>query len=364
MKIDKRNQDILELIAVCIDYPCRLMNRFECSSRSAYRCIDKLIDKGYIKKYKKDGICSLRLTRKGQAYVLSTNPKRFEPCIEKKRYCQSDITKRFRLHKIVSTYTSMKNSGIKIFADEKPDLFSSNEEGDITIENPTFYSALEIKDLGIECVKIKFSRAVGVLLTPNDCGFIVYNTDDSLMKWSSMAEQKLYGVLTGILINKSIQVDDFAALMIGNDMDTAKIQLLSNGGVKKSFFRLDNTFNEFYYVPGNKDGDFLLKILSDCNTRENIKELVMQSFRINTNTLPFASDGVDTQERPALLAYEFDMEKIRRFKNGLEMFEERGIVICFDFQRRVLEEYFGELARIVTLSKDMVAKELDGWNEK
>jgi len=359
VKIDRKNQDILELIAISIDYPCRLMNRFECSSRSAYRCIDKLIDEGYVKKYKKDGICSLRLTRKGQAYLLDNNPSRFGNDSEKKRYGKSDMVKRLRLHRIVSTYTSMKNSGIKIFLDEKPKMFLPGEDGDVIIDKPAFYSAIEIKELGLECTKIKFSRAVGVLLCVNNMGFIVYNTDNSLMKWSSMAEQRLYGVLMGILLNRGIQIDDFPALMIGNDMETAKTQLLSTGGVKNSFFKLDNTFNEFYYVPLNKDGDFLLKILSDYTLRKKIKKLVMQSFRINANILPFASNGVDSEDRAVLLAYEFDMEKIRKFKSGLEMFEEKGIVICFEFQRKVLEEYFGNLARIITVNKEMVEKELE-----
>ena len=184
------------------------------------------------------------------------------------------------------------------------------------------------------------------------------------MKWSGKAEQRLYGVLTGILLNKGIQVNDFAGLMLGNDMNTALLQLNSKGGVKNSFFKLDNTYNEFYYVPSNKDGDFQLKLLVDSEKRRKIRESVMQSFRLTDSLFPFAADGVDTEDRVTLLAYEFDMEKIRKFKSGLEMFEKTGIVICFDFQRKVLEEYFGNLARIVTLNKELVAKELDCWNEK
>ena len=184
------------------------------------------------------------------------------------------------------------------------------------------------------------------------------------MKWSSKAEQRLYGVLTGILLNKGIQVNDFVGLMIGNDMPTALIQLKSKGGVKNSFFKLDNTFNEFYYIPTNKDGDKQLELLIDSEKRAKVRKNVMQSFRLADGLLPFASDGVDTEDRPTLLAYEFDMERIRKFKSGLEMFEKTGIVICFDYQRKVLEEYFGSLARIVTLNKDWVAKELKWWNEK
>jgi len=364
LKIDRRNEEILGLISLTIDFPCRLMNRFECSGRSAYRTIEKMIDDGYIKRYRKDGISSLRIMKKGQSILMDNNPGRFERTIEKKRYSRSDLVKRLRLHRVASTYTTMRNSEVKIYMDEKPDLFSNDEKEFIELNDTVFYSALEIKELGPECTKIKFSRSVGVLLCPDEKGFIVYNTDNSLMKWSSKAEQRLYGVLTGILLNKGIQVNDFVGLMIGNDMPTALIQLESKGGVKNSFFKLDNTFNEFYYIPANKDGDKQLELLIDSEKRAKVRKNVMQSFRLTDGLFPFAADGVDTGGRVTLLAYEFDMERIRKFKSGLEMFEKTGIVICFDYQRKVLEEYFGSLARIVTLNKDWVAKELKWWNEK
>ena len=364
LKFDRKNEEILGLILLSIDYPCRLMNRFECSGRSAYRAIEKMIDDGYIKRYRKDGICSLRIMKKGQSILLDNNPDRYERAIEVKRYSRSDLVKRLRLHRVASTYATMKNSEVKIYMDEKPDLFSHDEKETITLTDTVFYSALEIKELGLECTKIKFSRSVGIVLCKDEKGFIVYNTDNSLMKWSGKAEQRLYGVLTGILLNKGIQVNDFAGLMLGNDMNTALLQLNSKGGVKNSFFKLDNTYNEFYYVPSNKDGDFQLKLLVDTEKKGKIRESVMQSFRLTDSLFPFAADGVDTEDRVTLLAYEFDMEKIRKFKSGLEMFEKTGIVICFDFQRKVLEEYFGNLARIVTLNKELVAKELDCWNEK
>jgi len=359
MKIDRKIQDILELISISIDFPCRLMNRFDYSSRSVYRAIEKLIAKGYVKKYKKDGICSLRLMNNGQSFLLANNPKRFENHMEKKRYCKSEVVKRLRLHRIASTFATMKNSGVKIFKDEKPNLFSKNETDDVILNDAVFYSAIEIKELGPECTKIKFSRAVGAMLCREDKGFIVYNTDNSLMKWSRKAEQRLYGVLTGILLNRGIQVNDFAGLMIGNTMETVTTQLMSTGGVKNSFFKLDNTFNEFYYIPADKDGDFQLRLLINDKKREEFRDFIMKSFRISESMFPFPVSGVDSEGRVTLLAYEFDMEKIRKFKSGLEMFEKTGIVICFDYQRKVLEEYFGDLARIVIISKELLVKELD-----
>ena len=47
------------------------------------------------------------------------------------------------------------------------------------------------------------------------------------------------------------------------------------------------------------------------------------------------------------------MVNLRKFKSGLEMFEDKGIVVCFEFQRKVLEEYFGELAEVVGVEMEL-----------
>ena len=73
----KINKTILELIAVSGDLPCSLINRFEYSQRDMYRIIGRLIDAGLIKKYRKDKIASLRITKKGETYLQSSSTGRF-----------------------------------------------------------------------------------------------------------------------------------------------------------------------------------------------------------------------------------------------------------------------------------------------
>jgi len=350
VKVERINQDVLELIAVCIDFPCRLINRFRwCGGRNIYKAVEKLVKEGYVKRYRKDGINSLRITKKGKFYLSKVNEKRFSANDEKRKYGKSERKKRMRIHRIAASFLMMQNAGVKIYVDEKPNIFSLERMGETILENPAFYSSYEIKDLGIECKKIKFTRAVGMLITKDNLGFIVYNTEDSLIKWSSDAEQRLYGVITSILLRSYIQIDDLYAIMIGSSMGSAKKQLLSKGGPQNSYFRLDGTYSQFYFIPEDKHGDLLLKFLSDTNRRKKMREAVLNNYRVDTGTLPFASDGVDDKGRVTLLAYEFDMEKIRKFKSGVELFEQPGKVICFEFQKKVLEEYFEGLVDIEVL---------------
>ena len=134
----KINKTILELIAVSGDLPCSLINRFEYSQRDMYRIIGRLIDAGLIKKYRKDKIASLRITKKGETYLQSSSTGRFGDF--EKITSKSDKEKRQRLHRIASTYVAMQNAGIKFFKDEKPNVFTAYEINEHVITEPVFYT--------------------------------------------------------------------------------------------------------------------------------------------------------------------------------------------------------------------------------
>jgi len=338
MKIKVLALEILELIAVLIDFPCSLINRFECSSRNIYRIVCRLIDAGLIKRFRKDKMGSLRLTNKGQAYLLEHDRGRIGKLGDDRKYCKSETEKRRRLHRIASTYIAIRNGGVRIYKDQRPEMFSNSNVGEVEINEPIFYSSLEIKELGIECTKIKFCRAVGILLASNEDGFIVYNSQNALMKWSSKAEQRIYGALYGLLLDSGIQINDFAGLMIGDNMELLKRMLLSDGGTRKQLFKVDDTFNEFYYVPEDKNGDFMISILVNKEIRNEIDKELIDMFEITECLRPYVCMGMDREGKPVLFAYGLNMVNLRKFKCGLEMFEGKGIVVCFEFQRKVLEE--------------------------
>ena len=347
----KINKTILEIIAVSGDLPCSLINRFEYSQRNMYRIIGRLMDAGLIKRYRKDKITSLRLTKKGEVYLQSSNTERFGEF--EKSADKSDKEKRLRLHRIASTYVAMRNAGIKFFNDEKPNVFTADEEHEYVITEPVFYSSLDIKQCGLECVKVGYCRAVGVVLTSDDTGFVVYHSRNALMKWSSKSEQKWWPVLTGILLRSRIQIDNFDGLMIGQDMEFAKRVLFSDGGLTNNLFKIDETFNNFYYVPEDKNGDKMIAFLIDKEKRKNFRRKIMSEFEIEPELFPYACDGVNLNGQPVLLAYTFNLEELKKFKSGIEYFETKGVVICFEFQRAVLEDYFGELVDIVVIDMEI-----------
>lgn len=132
-------------------------------------------------------------------------------------------------------------------------------------------------------------------------------------------------------------------------MELLKKILLSDGGTKNQLFKVDSTFNEFYYVPENKNGDFMISILVNKKIRNQIDKELVEMFGITECLMPYACAGMDKKGYPVLFAYNLNMVNLRKFKSGIEMFEHRGVVICFEFQRKVLEEYFEDLAQIIVI---------------
>ena len=51
-----------------------------------------------------------------------------------------------------------------------------------------------------------------------------------------------------------------------------------------------------------------------------------------------------------LFAHTFDLPRIKRFKQGLEIRGVQGMIICFDYQKEVLERYLGNRVQIQAIS--------------
>jgi len=52
---------------------------------------------------------------------------------------------------------------------------------------------------------------------------------------------------------------------------------------------------------------------------------------------------------PVLLSYDFDMLRLSRFRTALSLRGMTGHLICFDFQKAVLKQYFRETVSIETI---------------
>ena len=129
------------------------------------------------------------------------------------------------------------------------------------------------------------------------------------------------------------------ALMLGVDMTMALTLLNSTGGYKRQFFRLDGSFERLYFAPNTPEGEMQVKMMCSSEIREALRQLLLSDLQPSQQGLRVEHDALRDNGTPVLLAYEFDLERLRRFRDSLQMFGGRSLVICFDFQQAVLEKY-------------------------
>ena len=367
---DEENQSIklLSLIAISGDFPADELNSFG-SLEYNKKLIMSLKQEKLIRVFYKDNVRSYRLTSKAKKRLLLENSDRFKAYFEKTTEANlypSAINRRLRLHRISQALVFMKNSNVKIFHDEKTPLFessvgtvytgfySNNPETSERIKLPAFYTSREIKEHSKEKYKINNSRFIGLLITES-MQYIIYNTDDTLMKWESRSEEKVFAVINHFLrqtltgyVNNSLKT-----IMIGRNMEIALQILKSTGGYKHGYLMLDGTFYNLLFLPRNEDGIMILKILCSRDIENQTRSILMYNLETPPTSTIVDCDGIDNDGNPVLFAYDFDLERIARFNAGLSGRSKKGSITCFDFQKETLEKYCNlEFITVNTISKD------------
>lgn len=339
---------LLQLIALCGELPSTEIRRLPMTTDYRYKMLEILQQRRWIRQYVKDGIRAYRLTSAGKNYLLQQNPERFafleDAGLEVNMY-RSQITRRLRLHTAAQVYTTMILAGFSTFADEKPLLFQYRQDAGNRI---AYYNSSETKDLGIEAIKVRSSRATGVLLGPGKV-LLVYNTGQTLMKWESQTELRLYALLESKLCREnSVYADgDLGGLMLGHSMDMAYELLTSTGGYKRNGFQLRDTFPRFYYCPNTAQGVLQLRCTLRPDVMADLRALLLSDLMPPAPDTVMEQDAVDAQGRPVLLALDFDMARIKRYHDACEMFGIQGHLFCFDFQTAVLERYMAHTHAVV-----------------
>ena len=325
------------------------------------KLITRLKGEGYVRTHYKDRLRGYRLTSRGKKLLLSENPARFSFYLSGSSDTnrpRSDLPRRLRLQQASTAYAMFLNAGVEIFRDRKPLLFSTGTGmAPCKMALPAFYHSREVKELGAEALKINNSRTMGILLSP-ECIYAVFCTGGSLMKWEYRTELKVKALLSyhtsrGILsgMNNGLRYTPdtpVKALIIGEGMDTALKLMESTGGFQKSYFYLDSSFDYFHYIPDGSAGATMLKLLCSPALLKGLKNLLLSDLQPPCPDYGLEHDAV-SEGMPVLLAFDFDMLRLSRFRTALSFHGLTGNLVCFDFQKPVLQQYFGEAATIETI---------------
>ena len=338
---------LLSLTAISGEFPANQLNRLSPSSSYLETIVTSLKKQKLIRTYYRDKLRGYRLGPSAKSALLNEYNNRFLPYLTgdtETNRLKSEVTRRLRLHKIAQAYITMENAGVSIYPDEKPPVFSLNGYCGKHIEYPAFYCSREVKDLGIQTTKIQNSRFAGILLSQNL--FVIYNSGASLMRWHYKSEMRVKALMWNVLCQQRLpgqyRSQDIQGIVLGDSIELAYQILNSTGGAKHNYFMLDGSYENFHFITNDHQGEVILALLCNSNKISELNRILSQDLIVVNSTNTLEQDAMHANGTPVLFAYSCNLPRIKRFDTSLELTNQTGTLICFDFQADILRRYCSE----------------------
>lgn len=363
--MDTQAYALLALTGVCGEFPADLLSRLPGGERYKAVMVSALKGQGLLRTYYRDRLRGYRLGRRAKALLLTEQPERFSFFLTGStdtNLLKSEVTRRLRLHRIAMAMVMMQNAGVRIFRDEKPDIFMPDGFAPDTFDTqmfPAFYSSREVKALGLDTVKIRGSRMAGVLLARSGV-FPTYAGGSSPPKWDQRAELRIKALfstpLCGGRLAGQYATNAVQGLLLCDGID-ALVQVLSEANTaKRCFFLLDNNYEHFYYLTNDRYGDALLRLLCAPDGQAALHQAILSELNAPSRGMPVEYDALDANGRPVLFAYLPDIPRLGRFLAGLSLHRLQGCIVCFDFQARALKDCCGENVTFLSIDFEKAEK--------
>lgn len=356
---NSKRYTLLQLTAISGELPYSEIRRIFDSNSYAEKIITELKNNDEITVFNKDKYKGYRLTKKSKSELINNNSQRFEFYLtgtNETNRIKSELRRRLRLHRTAEIYITMLKANITIFRDEKPNIFVKLENSPVETKvlKPCFYNSIEIKNYGDEMKKINSSRMIGYLLTLRKV-FIVYNTNNTVMKWNYNSEYRnfLFAKHTFCkkIANNFYNSKDTQILIFGKSIEVLLDLLMTNIEIpKKNHFRVNYEFESMLFLTNDNYGEILLKLLCDEDKLHAFYKILSKDYLPQNSNYFSVNDAIDTDGTPVLFCCVIDLIRITKFYSALNMNDRKGRVICFDFQQAVLENYFGDNVVIEALN--------------
>ena len=200
--------------------------------------------------------------------------------------------------------------------------------------------------------QVRSSRFAGVLLAPTGI-FVTYNSGAALMKWRCKSEIRVKALMWSVLCQQRLagqyRAEDVHGLVLGDSMELAYQMLTSTGGAKHDYFMLDGSYDHFYFLTNNHQGEVILALLCDPLKTAELNRILSQGLIAGNTGKAIEQDAAEQDGTPVLFGYSCDLPRITRFSTSLDLMERPGTLICFDFQADVLRRYCGSRVRFQTI---------------
>lgn len=337
----------LTLTALSGELPTALVSRLPGGDAYKTKVIKRLKKNGLLRTYYADRLRGFRLTAAAKKLLLESWPDQFSSYLTGRtetNTLKSEPLRRLRLHRMAEVLVTMYNAGATVFPWQKPVVFGPVPPPDDTwIEQPTYYSSREVKEIGPQRDKIRGSRATGVLLTEDDV-LAVYNAGASEMKWEHNAEMRLEVLLKIDLCQHRLPHQymdaEQSAIVFGTDIKQMPIMMGIGGDQRRKYFAVEENYSHFYFVTGDDHGEFVIRLICEPDKKSVLDGILMEGLAEPRPNWLVEHDAIE-DGGPALFGYTCDMPRIKRFIGGLGVHGFRGTLYCFDFQEEAMRQICG-----------------------
>lgn len=251
-----------------------------------------------------------------------------------------------RNHRVGEALAVCMDAGIEILPHNLPKLQVGRRAYLIAPGSPFFLTSRAIKQIGgddDEANKTNFTRMVGGLFAGNNC-YCVFNTRDSVMKWSGGGEMKAKYNLQCIYEANSVKSDYIrSAIILGSSPEIAMGSVESTAKISRKEYRFDSQFGRIHYIPLNEYGARFLKFFTIPNLKEKLLDML---FPDNVRTYGRVSFDYDARiaskdgTKHVLSFLDCDLARLKRFKEGLEFYSDKlGEVACYPWMAEFVRKY-------------------------
>ena len=257
-----------------------------------------------------------------------------------------------RNHRVAEAMIACMRAGIKVYQPGLPDVLGDDIQN-LSPSSPCFYVGRDLKKLDVsELNKTKFTRIVGLLVSPGECR-AVYNCRDKPMEWLGQGERKARQHLSDILKpGPSYMI--YSAILFGLDMNIA-LQTLEKAYKSRRFdLRFDGIYPYIHFVPLNEFGVRFLKILTVRNWQEKILEMLFHPrTRLRDREYGIEMDAYDGNN----WFYSFldgNLARLIRLKEDMKTALSTEVtIICYPEQEEIVQQFLRNRVRtqLITLEK-------------
>ena len=267
-----------------------------------------------------------------------------------------------RNHRVGEALAVCMDAGIEILPHNLPKLQLGRRAYLIDPGSPFFLTSRAIKQIGgedSEANKTNFTRMVGGLFAGDNC-YCVFNTRDSVMKWSGEGEMKAKINLEFIYeANSKRTVEPIhSAIIFGTTPEIAMGSIESTKKISRKEYRFDSQFWNIHYIPLNEYGARILRFFTIPRWKEELLQILFED-----NVRPYGLGVFDYDARISteqgvkhvISLLDCDLAHLKRFKEALEFYPDvNGEIVCYDWMAEYVQSYMDGVnvtIKVITLDE-------------